>query len=140
MQHHLRNRILALTLCLMIVSSVGAATRGMVIAPAHTRIGIARVVLNIDPLIFTDEGLVGNYAIRIPLAPFMNDSGKIEIPMTDPSDILIPGSTIHGTASSREDGRVHEVTCTFKSSKKVRIVVTTPDRVLSFETPYTLNI
>lgn len=139
MQHRLRNRILALTLCLMIASSVGATTRGMVVEPAHTRIGIARVVLSIDPLILTNEGLVGNYTIRIPLAPFMNDSGKIKIPMTDLNDILIPGSTIHGTASSREDGRVHEVTCTFKSSKKLRIIVTTPDRVLFFETPYTLN-
>ncbi len=139
MQHHLKNRILALTVCLMIASTVGATTRSLVVEPAYTRIGIARVVLNIDPLTFTEEGLVGKYAIRIPLAPFMNDSGKIEIPMTDLNDTLVPGSTIHGIASSREDGRVHDVECTFKSARKVRIVITTPDRVLSFETPYTVN-
>lgn len=139
MQHRLRNRILALTLGLMVASIAGATTRSLVVEPARTRIGIARVVLNIAPLTITDEGIVGNYAIRIPLAPFMNDSGKIEIPITDLNETLVSGSTIHGTASSREDGRVHDVACTFKESKKVRIVITTPDRVLAFETPYTLN-
>jgi len=139
MQLRLRNRILALTLCWVVASTVGAATRSLVIERARTRVGIARVILNIEPLILTDEGLVGAYAIRVPLAPFMDDFGTIEIPMDSLHEALVPGNTVHGTASSREDGRIHDVACTFKESKKVRIVVTTPNRMLSFEAPYSLS-
>ena len=121
-------------------SSAGAATQGIKVERCKTRIGIARVVLNIDHLTLTEEGLKGDYAIKIPLAPFMDDSGTIRIPVTDRlQDAVAPGKTLYGTASSQEDGRTHEVACTFTDGKKVRIVVTTPDRVLSFEAPYSLS-
>ena len=53
-------------------------------------------------------------------------------------DEAVPGNTVRGTASS-EDGRVHDVACTFKERGKVRIVVSTPKRTLAFEAPYTLG-
>jgi len=140
MPKRLLNRIIALALCLMVASTVGASTRGLKVEQCKTRIGIAKVVLNIDELTLTEEGLKGDYAIRIPLAPFMDDSGSIEIRMTDRlKDAVVPGNTLHGTASSREDGRTHDVACTFQDNNKVRIVVTTEDRVLSFEAPYSLR-
>jgi hypothetical protein len=140
MTFRLRSLLLALILCLMAVSTVGAAVRGLKVERAKTRIGIARVVLNIDHLTLTDQGLSGDYAIRIPLAPFMDDSGTIRIPVVDKlKDAVTPGNTLRGTASSNEDGRTHEVACTFTDNQKVRIVVTTPDRVLSFEAPYSLS-
>jgi len=140
MQHRLRNGILALTLGLVVASTVGAANRSVVVERARTRIGIARVVLNMAPLTFTGKGLVGDYTLSIPMAPFMGDSGTVEIPLTDSlNETFAPGQTLRGTATSREDGRVHDVACTFKKSSKVRIVVTTPQRVLSFEAPYSLS-
>ena len=134
------NMVLALILCLATASSAVGATEGIKVERSKTRVGIARVVLNIDHLTLTAEGLKGDYAIRIPLAPFMDDFGTIQIPVTDRlQDAIVPGNTIHGTASSREDGRIHEVACTFTDSKNLRIVVTTPDRTLSFEAPYSLQ-
>jgi hypothetical protein len=140
MPHRLRNGILALTLGLVVASTAGAANRSVVVERARTRIGIARVVLNMAPLTLTDAGLVGDYSLSIPLAPFMGDSGTVEIPLTESTnETFAPGNTLRGTATSREDGRVHDVACTFKKSSKVRIVVTTPERVLSFEAPYALT-
>ena len=140
MQIRLRNRILALCLCLAIATTASAATFGIKVERSKTRIGIAKVVLNIDHLTLTEQGLKGRYAIRIPLAPFMDDFGTIRIPVTNQlRDAVSPGNTLHGTASSSEDGRTHKVACTFTDSKNLRIVITTPDRVLAFEAPYTLS-
>ena len=136
----LRSLNFVLILCLLAVSTTAATVRGIKVERAKTRVGIARVVLNIDHLTLTEQGLKGDYAIRIPMAPFMDDFGTIRIPVTQKlQEAISPGNTLHGTASSREDGRTHEVACTFQDSKKLRIVVTTPDRVLSFEAPYSLS-
>lgn len=135
-----RNWVLALSLCLTVVSSLGAGTGSVVVERARTRVGVARVVLNMAPLTLTDVGLVGDYALSVPLAPFMGDTGTVEIPLTRSlSETVAPGMTLRGTATSKEDGRIHDVACTFKKSSKVRIVVTTASRVLSFEAPYTLT-
>lgn len=140
MPFRVRSLILALIFCLAAGSAAGAAIRGIKVERAKTRVGLATVVLNIDHLTLTEQGLRGEYAIRIPLAPFMDDFGTIRIPVTDQlQDAVAPGNKLHGTASSREDGRTHEVACTFTDNKKVRIVVTTADRVLSFEAPYSLS-
>ena len=140
MPERFHKSIVALILCLATASSAVAATPGLKVERSRTRIGIARVVLNIDHLTLTDQGLKGDYAIRIPMAPFMDDFGTIQIPVTARlQDAIAPGNTLRGTASSREDGRTHEVACTFTDDKNLRIVVTTPDRILSFEAPYTVQ-
>jgi len=140
MQHRFRSRILALTLCLVVASTVSAVARSVVVERARTRVGIARVVLTVAPLVLTDEVLVGDYSVRVPLAPYKGDSGTFKIPLTESfSETVLPGKTLHGFATSRKDSRIYEVACTFQESSKVRIEVTTRQRVLSFEAPYTLS-
>ena len=140
MQHRFRSRILALTLCLVVASTVSAVARSVVVERARTRVGIARVVLTVAPLVLTDEVLVGDYSVRVPLAPYKGDSGTFKIPLIESfSETVMPGKTLHGFATSRKDSRIYEVACTFQESSKVRIEVTTRERVLSFEAPYTLS-
>ena len=119
----------------------GALSRGLLVQTAKTRIGIAKVILEIDELSLTENGLIGEYEIRIPLAPFMDDHGSILIDMEQPLvDAVNPGNTLTGSASSVEDGRVHDVACTFLAGERVSIVVTTTERVLSFEAPFSLQL
>ncbi len=119
----------------------GALSRGLQVKPAKTRIGIAKVILQIDELSLTDDGLVGEYEIRIPLAPFMDDRGSIRLEVDGSlQEAVLPGSLLLGSASSMEDGRVHHVACTFLKGDRVNIVVTTPSRVLDFEAPFNLNL
>lgn len=139
MQPRFRKRIFVFGLCLALASSISATTRSVVVEPAKTRVGLARVLLDMEPLVLTDEGLLGAYSLRVPLAPFMDDSGTVEIPLTEKlSEIIEPGKTLLGTATSRKNGRIHEVACTFEKAGQVQIVVTTQKRVLKFEAPYTL--
>ena len=140
MQPRFRKRILALSLCLALVSSVSATTtRSVVVEPARTRVGIAKVMLSMEPLVLTNDGLLGDYTVRVPLAPFMDDAGTVEIPLTTKlSEVIEPGRTLLGTATSSKSGRVHGIACTFKKAGQVRIVVTTHKRVLKFDAPYTL--
>ena len=141
MQPRFRKWVLALSLCMAVVSAVGAATRSVVIERARTRVGIARVVLTVAPLTLTEEVLVGDYSVRVPLAPYKGDSGTFTILLTESlTETAIPGNIIHGTAtSSKVSGRLYEVACVFQESSMIRIEVTTPERVLSFEAPYTLS-
>lgn len=140
MQHRFRKRIFALSLCLVIASSVSATTQSVVVETARTRVGIARVVLKVAPLVLTDEGLVGDYTVRVPLAPFKDDSGVITIPLTRSlRETVELGKTLLGTATSKKNGQIHKVACTFKKQSRVRIEVTTPKRVLKFEAPYTFR-
>ena len=140
MQQRFRNRILALTLCLVVASTISAVARSVVVERARTRVGIARVVLTVAPLTLIDEHLVGDYSIRVPLAPYKNDFGTFEIPLTESlSETLARGKTLHGKATSRKDGRIYDLDCIFKGSSKILIEVTTNARVLSFEAPYTVN-
>ena len=141
MQLRLRKWVLALSLCLAVVSTVGAATRSVVVERARTRVGIAKVVLTVAPLTLTDEVLVGDYSVRVPLAPYKGDSGTFTILLTESlTDTVIPGNIIHGTAtSSKDSSRLYAVACVFQKSSTIRIEVTTPERVLSFEAPYALN-
>jgi hypothetical protein len=118
----------------------GVMAESVVVERARTRVGLARVVLHMAPLMLSDQRLVGDYRLRIPLAPFMDDSGTVEIPLSDSlTALLIPGATLRGTATSREDGRVHDIDCTFQESGKVRIKVTSPERVLEFEAPFSVE-
>jgi len=119
--------------------SAGFLSPGLSIQPARTRIGIAKVILQIDRLTVSNHSLDGDYFIRIPMAPFMDDRGSIHITLDQPLESAVTsGKTLTGSASSREDGRTHPVACTFLKNRKISIVVTTPSRVLSFQAPYEL--
>ena len=125
---------------LMVVGATSASAESVVVERARTRVGLARVVLDMAPLILTEQRLVGDYRLRIPLAPFMDDSGTVEISLTDSlHNVLVPGATLRGTATSREDGTIHDVDCTFQESGRVRITVKNRDRVLEFEAPFTVE-
>ena len=140
MRQRFRNRVLALTLCLVVASTISAVARSVVVERARTRVGIARVVLTVAPLTLIDEHLVGDYAIRVPLAPYKNDFGTFKIPLTESlSETLARGETLHGIATSEKDGRNYDLDCIFQGRSKIRIDVTTRARVLSFEAPYTVN-
>lgn len=133
--------IFCAALALATAMPAGALSNGLQVQPAKTRIGIAKVILQIDALSLAGTDLVGEYKIRIPLAPFMDDHGSIRFDLDRPlREAVLPGSTIHGAASSLENGRVHPVECTFLQGEKVNIVVTTADRVLTFQAPFSLNL
>jgi hypothetical protein len=128
-------------IALIAAGPAGALSSGLQVKQAKTRIGIAKVILQIDGLNLTGSDLVGDYRIRIPLAPFMDDRGSIRIEVDGSlQEAVLPGSILLGSASSEEDGRVHHVACTFLKGARVNIVVTTPSRVLDFEAPFNLNL
>ena len=132
---------LCAALALATTRPAGALSNGLQVQPAKTRIGIAKVILKIDALNLAGDDLVGEYKIRIPLAPFMDDHGSIRFNLDRPlHEAVLPGSTILGTASSLEDGRVHPVECTFLQGERVNIAVTTNDRILRFQAPFSLNL
>jgi hypothetical protein len=109
------------------------------LAPAKTRVGIARVNLEVRDLrLESSDKIVGTYEIKIPLAPWRNDRGEISLHAPEPLEQLTTGGgTLSGSGLS-EDGRIHRIVCRFEPDGFVGIHVTTPDRDLDFRTRYEL--
>jgi hypothetical protein len=127
----------ALVLGLALLYPATALSRALEIEPARTRVGLARVHLEIDDLQIRDSKLIGTYEIRIPLFPSKDDRGDIEIGLPSPLDqVIAAGGTLEGSGRSVLDGRTHSVTCAFSGRKKVQIVVDTGTRILEFETRF----
>lgn len=114
----------------------GAAVRqvrSFEIERSDTRVGLAKVILDVEGLSISRDRVEGTYAIRIPLAPMMNDYGRISLKLNEPMEQVIAlGRVLRGSGLSVEDGRVHGIECAFRPDGTVKITVTTPDRVLAF--------
>lgn len=107
--------------------------RSFEIERSDTRVGFAKVILDVEGLSISRDRVEGTYAIRIPLAPMMNDYGRISLELNEPLEQAIAlGRVLRGSGLSVEDGRVHGIECAFGPDGTVKITVTTPDRVLAF--------
>jgi hypothetical protein len=114
-----------------------ASSEPLRIEPASTRVGVARVSLEISDLRLAGDRLHGTYRVRVPLAPAMNDRGSIEIDLEDSLGRTLAGlGTVAGVGRSALDGRDHLVTCHFGPDRRVDIVIDTGDRILTFRTRY----
>ena len=131
--------LLTFTLCLLSLPAGGAMTlEAVVMEPAKTRVGLARVNLHVLDLHLADgETIVGTYEIKIPLAPWMNDRGAIRLRTPGPiGGFMTAGATISGSGHSELDGRTHPIVCQFGSDGTVDIHVATDERDLYFQTRY----
>jgi hypothetical protein len=107
------------------------------IEPSSTRIGLAKVDLELTDMWLSGHAIEGRYAIRIPLLPFKNDSGTIRLEAPESFDSLrTTGGTLRGKARSVEDDRVHDVLCRIERDGTVQITVTTEHRTLRFNSRF----
>ena len=133
-----------LLVCLACVTAapLAPASGGTVVelAPAKTRVGIARVNLHVQDLrMESSDTIVGTYEIKIPMAPWRNDRGAISLHAPESLDQLtVDGGTLSGSGLSELDGRIHEIVCQFETDGFVAIHVISPDRELEFRTRYEL--
>ena len=133
--------VLLVCLACLTAAPLAPASGGTVVelAPARTRVGIARVNLQVSDLrMETTDTIVGTYEIKIPMAPWRNDRGAISLHAPEPLDrITAAGGTLSGSGLS-EDGQTHGIICDFETDGFVAIHITTPDRELEFRTRYEL--
>ncbi len=105
--------------------------------PTRTRVGIAKVKLDVSQLDIVDDRITGDYRIEVPLAPMLNDRGTIDLALEERAErLLTDGGTVTGTGTSAEDGRIHPVVCTFFDDGEVTITIQTDRRKLSFHTRF----
>ncbi len=129
---------LPLLLALIAMGSPKAATvAALRMEPTRTRVGIAKVKLEVSGLDILDGRITGDYRIEVPLAPMLNDRGTIDLPLDQRADRLLTyGGTVTGTGTSDDDGRIRPVVCTFSGDGEVNITIQTDRRKLSFHTRF----
>ena len=133
--------ILCSLVCLTAIPSAPVPGGTVVeLEPAKTRVGIARVKLEVRDLrMESSDTIVGNYEIKIPMAPWRNDKGAISLHAPEPLDRLTAdGGTLSGSGLSDLDGRTHGIVCEFATDGFVEIHIDTPERDLAFRTRYEL--
>ncbi len=128
-------------LCFLTLFTTGSTHAATVAAlrmePTRTRVGIAKVKLEVSELDIVDDRITGDYRIEVPLAPMLNDRGIIELALEERAErLLTEGGTVTGTGTSAEDGRSHPVVCTFSGDGEVNITIQTDRRKLSFHTRF----
>lgn len=107
---------------------------GLRIEPSRTRVGLARVYLEVSDLAMRDDRLTGRYTIRVPLLPSKNDEGSIQL--TPPHEAGEPIGVLVGHAHSDEGGVRRDVSCEILDEDTLRIDIVTDDRILTFQTRY----
>jgi hypothetical protein len=127
-----------LLLCALALASAAPVPAGdpagLELLPSQTRVGMVKVKLLVSDLVFRDEGMIGNYEILIPLAPWRNDRGQLRLDLDRPLDrVMAEGGTVTGSGLSLENGRVHPITCRFATDGSVDITVRTHERTLAFK-------
>ena len=127
--------IFAVLLCLCAMQAPLADVGSpLAIAPATTRVGLVKVILEVEALELRDNRLQGTYSIRVPMLPVLNDRGRIDLELDGPLDRTIAGSgEIRGSGHSELDGRVHPVICEFGENGQLRLIIDTGKRVLKFK-------
>jgi len=133
-----------LLVCLLCVTAApfapASGTTVVEMAPAKTRVGIARVNLSVRDLrLDSSDTMVGIYEIKIPMAPWRNDRGEVSLHAPVSLERLsVEGGTLNGSGLSVLDGQTHEFVCEFETDGFVKIRVTREDRDLEFRTRYAL--
>jgi len=135
--------LLVCVVCLTAAPFVPASSSGdmvVLMEPARTRVGIARINLQVQDLRLESAGtIVGTYELKIPLAPWRNDRGAISLRATESLEQLtVGGGTMSGSGHSELDGRTHPIVCEFEPGGFVGIQIATPERDLKFRTRYEL--
>lgn len=127
--------VLALLLLCCWVSVQANSNSGIRMDASRTRVGLARVTLQVADLMLDGNLLLGTYELKIPLAPMLNDRGTIQLPGVESLERLIRlGGRVTGSGSSSEDGRTHRVIANFQPGGRVDIMIDTGSRRLAFET------
>jgi len=117
-------------------ASLDAAESAFRVDPSKTRIGFARVHLDVSDLTLKGTELQGRYRIRVPMFPFKNDTGTIRLRTDGPIDLEreITGKLM-GTANS-DSGIARDILCTLGPDNSIDIGITLNTRVLTFKTKY----
>lgn len=117
-----------------------APARDLSVDAAKTRVGVAKVILEVRDLRVLSGRIEGLYAIKIPMFPFKNDSGRLRIDLPGPiEDAIRGGVVLNGEGDSVEDGRRHPIRATLSQDGRLRILVDNGERTLDFSTVYRLR-
>lgn len=115
--------------------------------PCHTFVTIAKVNLDVSPLFLRGDELVGTYAIDVPIRKSKSEGGSIILNLEFPFEQLMAnGGVLEGEGTSfKRDGEERGIICRIDpgddedlTSGSIEIQISTPARVMSFETTYRL--
>ena len=113
----------------------------------ETRIGIAKVRLQISPLNIDNERVIGKYRIRVPLLSSKNDDGLIDLefqqalPVTFHTGGMLEGD---GTSTVFKEDPPRGITCEIlpdsasKMSGDIILIIETTDRTIRFKSRYSV--
>ena len=112
------------------------------IEDSKTRVSIASVKLTVSDLKPEGGSLVGEYTIKVPLMESKNDQGKIVLPLDrSMQEIENEGGILRGQAVSyKVDKTPKPIVCEIlpKQDQKILLKITTLDRILKFESKYSI--
>ncbi|MDH3627244.1 MAG: hypothetical protein OEV00_03480 [Acidobacteriota bacterium] len=137
-------RSLRVGVCLLLLSVTPSMSLDLAdtlsIDRCKTRIGLARVVLEVTGVKVLADRIEADYRIKIPLLPLLNDRGSLRIDLPGPLDEVIRDQVpLVGLGNSVEDGRQHRINAALRPGGQLEIQVDTGDRVLDFRTGYRLR-
>jgi len=142
-----RTSLWSLILCVWVGVSLVAATTlppnvriaGIQLTPCATKVGLAKVYLEVSQLRLTGNELTGSYAIRVPLLPYKNETGTIRLETPASLEQLETiGGRLTGSARS-DDDETRVVNCEVDPHGTIRIDIATGQRTLSFNTEYEVS-
>lgn len=109
----------------------------------NTWVSIAKVHLSIDDLRITQDGVVGDYSLRVPLKKSKNEEGALRLMLEKPLDEYVAEGGVmkgHGKAVGKEGQRLIVATIVPDKEDRIRgtidLSIETDDRVLSFQSTY----
>jgi len=131
---------------LMLHAEEGATS--VAVADTSTFVNIAKVYLSVGSMTVDDGQLVGSYSIDVPLRKSKSEKGSIKLALKkDIGSYLSEGGTISGEGQSDkkiEDNK-RRIDARFspfdpaKNSGRIELTIETSQRVLKFESTYTLS-
>lgn len=127
--------IAVVTIVAFLPGLVLSSISGIRLSRAKTKVGLANVYLETSDLALAGSELTGAYSIRVPLAPWKDDHGRIRL-TTAPDVLSGAGGKLSGSATSEEDGRIHSVECTLDTEGNVGIVISGHTHTLTFAARY----
>ncbi len=114
--------------------------RMLSIDSCKTRVGLAKVVLEVSNLRVMADRIEGAYRIKVPLFPFKNDHGRLRLDLPGSLDDVIRQQTpITGSGLSFEDGPMSRILAKIQPGGRLELQIETDDRKLVFQTDYRLN-
>ena len=133
----------AIMLCLLLaISPLAAGPIGEILSidRCKTRVGLARVVLEVTNVKVLADRIEAAYLVKIPMLPILNDRGLLRIDLPLPLDQIIRDRVpLSGQGNSTDGGIQHQIHAELLPDGKMEIRIENDHRVLDFSTLYRLR-